>query len=83
MQEMGMGDDENPEVMFMAVSTRVKPLPVGGGQVTLSLLSLGVTALNCLVYSILTFYTPQDIVNKLAEDPLARLSDAWPIALGR
>ncbi len=86
MQEMGgmmgSGDDENPEIMFMAVSTRVKPLPVGGGQVTLSLLSLGATALNCLIYSILTFYSPQDIVNKLGEDPLARLDDAVPIALG-
>lgn len=86
MQDMGggmmLGDDENPEVMFMAVSTRVKPLPLGGGQVTLSLLSLGATAVNCLIYSILSFYTPQDIVNKLGEDPLARLGDAWPIALG-
>jgi len=87
MQEMGGmmgggGDAENPEVMFMAVSTRVKPLPVGGGQVTLSLLSLGATALNCLVYSILTFYSPADIVNKLGEAPLARLDDALPVAAG-
>lgn len=87
MQEMGGmmgggGDAENPEVMFMAVSTRVKPLPVGGGQVTLSLLSLGATALNCLVYSILTFYSPADIVNKLGEAPLARLDDALPVAVG-
>lgn len=87
MQEMGGmmgggGDAENPEVMFMAVSTRVKPLPVGGGQATLSLLSLGATALNCLVYSILTFYSPADIVNKLGEAPLARLDDALPVAAG-
>lgn len=87
MQEMGgggmmLGDEENPEVMFMAVSTRVRPLPVGGGQVTLSLLSLGATAFNCLVYSLLTFYSPQDILTKLVDDPLARLGDAWPIALG-
>lgn len=86
MQEMGggmmMGDEENPEVMFMAVSTRVRPLPVGGGQATLSLLSLGATAVNCLVYSLLTFYSPQDILTKLVDDPLARLADAWPIALG-
>lgn len=52
-------------------------------QVTLSLLSALATGFNCFIYSILTFYTPNDIVNKLAQDPLARLSDALPIAAGK
>ena len=67
---MGLEDDGNPEVMFMAVSSRVKPLPVGGGQATLSVLSLAATAFNTLVFSILTYYTPQ-----------VRYDQAWPVVL--
>jgi hypothetical protein len=51
-------------------------------QVTLSLISAGATLFNCLIYSILAFYTPQDVLTKLVDDPLARLPDALPIALG-
>jgi len=70
------------ETMFMAVSTKVKPLPIGGVQGVFSLLALGVTIINTLSLSLLTFYTPQDVLQDLIADPLAKLDDALPIFFG-